>query len=54
MSDMSDTPNILSDLNDRSREVFRRVVEGYLTNGDPVGSRSLTRTMTENQGDIGR
>lgn len=37
--------NLLSDLNDRSREVFRRVVEAYLETGDPVGSRSLTRAM---------
>ena len=34
-------------MNDRSREVFRRVVEGYLASGDPVGSRTLTRTMQE-------
>jgi len=27
--------------------VFRRVVEGYLETGDPVGSRSLTRTLSE-------
>ncbi|MBV0891129.1 heat-inducible transcriptional repressor HrcA [Paracoccus sp. Z118] len=33
------------DLNDRSREVFRRVVEGYLETGEPVGSRTLTRSM---------
>ncbi|MGR1580755.1 heat-inducible transcriptional repressor HrcA [Thalassobius sp. S69A] len=39
--------NILEELNDRSREVFRRVVEGYLHNGEPVGSRSLTRTLSE-------
>ena len=44
---MSDTPNLISEMNDRSREVFRRVVEGYLASGDPVGSRTLTRTMTE-------
>jgi len=40
------TPN-LSDLNDRTREVFRRVVEGYLDTGEPVGSRTLTRSMSE-------
>ena len=34
-------------MNDRSREVFRRVVEGYLDSGDPVGSRTLTRQMSE-------
>ncbi|MCY1126442.1 heat-inducible transcriptional repressor HrcA [Frigidibacter sp. RF13] len=44
---MSDGQKILSQMNDRSREVFRRVVEGYLESGDPVGSRSLTRTMSE-------
>ena len=44
---MNDVPNILNEMNDRSREVFRRVVEGYLQNGEPVGSRSLTRSMDE-------
>ena len=34
-------------MNNRSREVFRRVVEGYLATGDPVGSRTLTRDMSE-------
>ena len=34
-------------MNERSREVFRRVVEGYLANGDPVGSRTLTRDFSE-------
>ena len=34
-------------MNDRSREVFRRVVESYLDTGDPVGSRTLSRTLTE-------
>ena len=44
---MNDKTRILNELNDRSREVFRRVVEGYLTNGEPVGSRTLTRSMSE-------
>ncbi|MDQ2094299.1 heat-inducible transcriptional repressor HrcA [Rhodalgimonas zhirmunskyi] len=44
---MTDTAKILSEMNDRSREVFRRVVEGYLETGDPVGSRTLTRTLSE-------
>ena len=44
---MQDAGRILSELNDRSREVFRRVVEGYLDSGDPVGSRTLTRSMSE-------
>jgi len=37
----------LDELNDRSREVFRRVVEGYLDTGEPVGSRTLTRDFSE-------
>ena len=44
---MSESSKILSEMNDRSKEVFRRVVEGYLNSGDPVGSRTLTRSMTE-------
>ena len=44
---MTLSKNILAEMNDRSREVFRRVVESYLNTGDPVGSRTLTRTMTE-------
>lgn len=44
---MSDGQKILSEMNERSREVFRRVVEGYLASGDPVGSRTLTRTLSE-------
>ncbi len=44
---MEDGKKLLAQMNDRSREVFRRVVEGYLESGDPVGSRTLTRTMSE-------
>ncbi|WP_099825345.1 heat-inducible transcriptional repressor HrcA [Oceaniglobus indicus] len=44
---MNDGATILSQMNDRSREVFRRVVENYLETGDPVGSRTLTRTLNE-------
>jgi len=34
----------LAQLNDRSREIFRRIVETYLETGDPVGSRTISRT----------
>ena len=44
---MADTPHLLDEMNDRSREVFRRVVESYLEHGEPVGSRTLTRTLSE-------
>ncbi|WP_292290730.1 heat-inducible transcriptional repressor HrcA [Marivita sp.] len=44
---MNDGSKILDEMNDRSREVFRKVVEGYLSSGEPVGSRTLTRTLNE-------
>jgi len=44
---MTTGPGLLTEMTERSREVFRRVVEGYLKNGDPVGSRTLTREMSE-------
>ncbi|MCZ4255748.1 heat-inducible transcriptional repressor HrcA [Sulfitobacter sp. PR48] len=44
---MSDTSDLLKEMNERSREVFRRVVESYLSSGDPVGSRTLTRDFSE-------
>jgi heat-inducible transcriptional repressor len=46
-SAMQENENLLAEMNDRSREVFRRVVDGYLGTGDPVGSRTLSREMTE-------
>lgn len=47
MVHMNDATKILGEMNDRSREVFRRVVESYLDSGEPVGSRTLTRTLSE-------
>ena len=44
---MTDAGKLLEEMNDRSREVFRRVVEGFLETGGPVGSRTLTREMSE-------
>lgn len=44
---MADNRKLLDDMNDRSREVFRRVVETYLSSGAPVGSRTLTRDFSE-------
>ena len=45
---MQNDTKMLEEMNDRSREVFRRVVESYLESGDPVGSRTLTRSLSEN------
>lgn len=44
---MTEIESPFDNMNDRSREVFRRVVQSYLENGDPVGSRTLTREMSE-------
>jgi len=37
--------NALVQLNQRSREIFRRIVEAYLATGEPVGSRNLSRII---------
>ena len=44
---MPDKTPTLATMNERSLEVFRRVVEGYLETGHPVGSRTLTRSLSE-------
>lgn len=35
--------SVLNDIDARSREIFRRLVETYLTTGEPVGSRTLSQ-----------
>lgn len=35
----------IAELNDRSREIFRQIVESYLMTGEPVGSRNLSRLL---------
>ena len=35
----------LAQLNERSREIFRQIVESYLTTGTPVGSRNISRLI---------
>src|ERR1700691_2069662 len=34
---------IITELNERSREVFRMLVDAYLETGEPVGSRTVAR-----------
>ncbi|MEM6615022.1 MAG: heat-inducible transcriptional repressor HrcA [Pseudomonadota bacterium] len=34
-----------ADLDRRSREVFRQIVDGYLHNGEPVGSRNISKQL---------
>ena len=36
----------LAQLNERSREIFRQIVESYLATGEPVGSRNLSRILS--------
>jgi heat-inducible transcriptional repressor len=36
----------LAQLNDRSREIFRQIVESYLATGEPVGSRNISRLIS--------
>ena len=35
--------SVLNDIDARSREIFRQVVEAYLKSGEPVGSRTLSQ-----------
>ncbi len=36
----------LTELDERSRQIFRHIVENYLDTGDPLGSRSLSRHLS--------
>ena len=42
---MTKAPTELSRLNDRTRAIFRLIVESYLSTGEPVGSRSISRHL---------
>ena len=35
----------VKEFNERSREIFRRIVESYLVTGEPVGSRALSQQL---------
>jgi len=45
---MTNKTDPFSTLTERSRDVFRTLVQQYIDQGDPVGSRTLTRALTEN------
>ncbi|MCB1885502.1 MAG: heat-inducible transcriptional repressor HrcA [Geminicoccaceae bacterium] len=36
---------MIVELNQRSREVFRQIVDAYMTTGEPVGSRTISRRL---------
>jgi len=41
----SPNTSIINELNDRSRDVFREIVEAYVADGEPVGSRTLSQRL---------
>jgi heat-inducible transcriptional repressor len=41
-------PSALAAMNARSREIFRHIVDAYVTTGAPVGSRTLSRRLGMN------
>jgi heat-inducible transcriptional repressor len=44
----SSAPSPFTELNERSREIFRLIVDGYVQTGEPIGSRTLSRLLTQN------
>src|SRR5229473_8444865 len=36
---------MITELNERSREIFRQIVEAYVETGEPIGSRTLSRRL---------
>src|SRR5712675_1874543 len=38
----------INELNERSREIFRVIVDGYVATGEPIGSRTLSRRLAQN------
>lgn len=44
---MKEKATLPVDMSERAREVFRLLVKGFLETGGPVGSRTLTRSMSE-------
>jgi heat-inducible transcriptional repressor len=39
---------VITELNERSREIFRHIVEAYVQTGEPIGSRTLSRRLQLN------
>jgi heat-inducible transcriptional repressor len=39
---------LISELNERSREIFRQIVDAYVATGEPIGSRTLSRRLGQN------
>ena len=39
--------NLIQEMNERSRIVFRNLVESYLSTGEPIGSQTLAKSFQE-------
>ena len=44
MAERFETNSLMLRLDQRSRDIFREIVEGYLATGEPVGSRTLSKS----------
>ena len=45
MNVLSSAPPAMRDLSERSREIFRHIVDAYVESGEPVGSRTISRRL---------
>lgn len=41
----ADTSSMITQLNQRSRDVFRQLIDAYVESGEPVGSRTISRRL---------
>src|SRR6201997_3680976 len=41
-------PSPITELSERSREIFRLIVDSYVATGESIGSRTLSRRLTQN------
>ncbi|HEY3912005.1 MAG TPA: heat-inducible transcriptional repressor HrcA [Stellaceae bacterium] len=41
-------PSPIIELTERSRDIFRLIVDGYVATGEPIGSRTLSRLLGQN------
>ncbi len=41
---------MISELNNRSRDIFRLIVDSYLAGGDPIGSRTIAQKLEHHSG----
>jgi len=42
---LPEEPSTITELNERSRQIFRNIVEAYFETGEPIGSRTLSRRL---------